>query len=261
MPKFAANLTMLFTEAPFMERFRLAKEAGFSYVEYLFPYDFKAGDIKSELDLYGLKQVLFNIPSGNWAQGDRGIAANPDRVDEFRAGVQKALEYALVLGVKQLNCQPGKLVTGCSEADQWSALVNNVRYAAGVLQEKGIQLLIEPLNPLDIPGVFISRTEQAIQLIEEVALPNVFLQYDVYHAQRVEGELAATLRKYRNLIRHIQIADNPGRHQPGTGEINYPFIFKEIDALGYEGYIGLEYVPANVTKNSLVWVKEFGYTL
>lgn len=261
MPKFAANLTMLFTEVPFMDRFRFAKEAAFSYVEYLFPYDFKAEDIKSELDRCGLKQVLFNIPSGNWAQGDRGIAANPNRADEFRAGVHKALEYALVLGVKQLNCQPGKHVAGCSEADQWSALVGNVRYAAGMLQEKNTALLIEPLNPFDIPGVFISRTEQAIQLIEEVALPNVFLQYDVYHAQRVEGELTATMRKYQNLIRHIQIADNPGRHQPGTGEINYPFIFDEIDSLGYDGYIGLEYVPANGTRDSLSWVKEFGYTL
>lgn len=261
MPKFAANLTMLFTEAPFMERFRLAKEAGFSYVEYLFPYDFKAEDIKSALDLYGLRQVLFNIPSGNWAQGDRGIASHPDRVNEFRAGVHKALDYALVLGVHQLNCQPGKLVAGCSEADQWSTLTENVRYAAGVLQERGINLLIEPLNPFDIPGVLISQTEQAMRLIEEVALPNVFLQYDAYHAQRVEGELTATMRKYRHLIRHIQIADNPGRHQPGTGEINYPYILNEIDALGYEGYIGLEYVPARGTMESLAWIKEFGYTL
>lgn len=261
MPKFAANLTMLFTEAPFMDRFRLAQGAGFFYVEYLFPYDFKAEDIKSALDLYGLRQVLFNIPSGNWAQGDRGIASHPDRVNEFRAGVHKALDYALVLGVKQLNCQPGKLVAGCSEADQWSTLIENARYAAGVLQEKGINLLVEPLNPFDIPGVLISRTEQAVRLIEELALPNVFLQYDVYHAQRVEGELTATMRKYRHLIRHIQIADNPGRHQPGTGEINYPYILKEIDALGYEGYIGLEYVPARGTTESLAWVKELGYTL
>lgn len=261
MVTFAANLTMLFTEAPFMDRFRLAKEAGFSYVEYLFPYDFKAEDIKAELEQNGLKQVLFNIPSGNWGQGDRGIASHPNRVDEFRAGVHQALNYALVLGVSRLNCQPGKLVAGCSEADQWSTLADNVRYAAGVLQERGINLLLEPLNPFDIPGVLISRTEQAVRLIEELALPNVFLQYDVYHAQRVEGELVSTLRKYRSLIRHIQIADNPGRHQPGTGEINYPYILKEIDALGYEGYIGLEYVPAGGAKESLRWIKEFGYEL
>lgn len=231
MLKFAANLTMLFTEKPFLERFALAKEAGFTYIEYLFPYDYKVQAIKRQLETHKLTQTLFNIPSGDWARGDRGIAAHPGRVDEFREGVHTALEYALVLGVNQLNCQPGKIV-GHDEQLQWSTLVDNVRYAAGVLKEKGIKLLIEPVNDLDIPGALISRTAQAIKLIDEVGLPNVALQYDVYHAQRVEGELTATLRKHMNQISHIQIADNPGRHQPGTGEINYLYIFKELVRLG-----------------------------
>jgi hydroxypyruvate isomerase len=255
MVKFAANLTMLFTEVPFMKRFALARKAGFSYVEYLFPYDYNAKDIKHVLEAEGLKQILFNIPSGNWAQGERGIAANPDRIEEFRLGVHKAIEYAVELGVAQLNCQPGKRLDRYDEAKQWSTLVANVRYAAGLLQEKGIKLLVEPLNHFDNPGVFINRTEQVLKLIEEVALPNVFLQYDIYHAQRVEGELASTLRAHINKISHIQIADNPGRHQPGTGEIHYPYLFKEIDTLGYQGYIGLEYIPTPNTNASLSWLK------
>ena len=261
MPIFAANISMLFTEVPFMERFALARKNGFSYVEYLFPYDFSAEAIKRQLETNGLRQVLFNIPSGNWAEGDRGIAANPNRIEEFRAGVHRAIEYSLTLGVSQLNCQPGKKLAGCNEAKQWSTLVENVRYAAGLLQEKGIKLLIEPLNHFDIPGVFVNRTEQALKLIEEVNQPNVFIQYDIYHAQRVEGELAATLRKYIKQISHIQIADNPGRHQPGTGEINFPYIFKEIDAMGYQGYIGLEYVPSSESESSLSWITEYGYKL
>lgn len=261
MPKFAANLSMLFTEVPFMERFGAAQEAGFTYVEYLFPYDYAAADIKRQLTANGLTQVLFNIPSGNWAEGDRGIAAHPGRVDEFRAGVQKALEYAGVLGVTQLNCQPGKKITGYDDAAQWTTLVENFRYAAYLLQEKGMRLLVEPLNQFDIPGVLLSRTEQALQLIAEVGMPNVFVQYDVYHAQRVEGELTATLRRHINQISHIQIADNPGRNQPGTGEINYPFIFRELDAMGYEGYIGLEYNPKAGSAASLGWIESYGYKL
>lgn len=261
MPKFASNLTMLFTEVPFMERFAAARDAGFSAVEYLFPYDFKPGELRSQLQKNGLKQVLFNLPSGDWSKGDRGIAANPNRVDEFHAGVGKAIDYALELGLPQLNCLAGKTVSDFNDKQHWSTLIANVRYAAESLQKKNLRLVVEAINHFDIPGFFLNRTDQVMKLIEEVGMPNVLMQYDVYHAQREEGDLMATLRKHITRIGHIQVADNPGRHQPGTGEINYPFIFQEIDALGYQGFIGLEYVPEPNSITSLKWIAEFGYKL
>jgi len=261
MPKFAANLTMFFTEVPFMERFASARDAGFSAIEYLFPYEFEAAELKAQLGRNRLTQVLFNLPAGKWEEGERGIAADPERVEEFRVGVAKAVEYALELGVDGLNCLAGKRMRGYDDDKQWSTLVGNVRYAAKVLLEKGLRLMVEPINHFDIPGFFLNRTEQVLNLIDDAGMPNVFVQYDIYHAQREEGELAATLRKHIDRIGHIQIADNPGRHQPGTGEINYPFIFKEIDASGYRGHVGLEYVPIPDSKSSLAWITEFGYKL
>jgi len=261
MPKFASNLSMLFTEVPFMERFAVAREAGFSIVEYLYPYDFKPGDLRSQLQKNGMKQVLFNLPCGDRSKGDRGIAVNPNRVDEFRAGVVKAIDYALELGVPQLNCLAGKTVPGFNDKQHWATLIENVRYAAESLQKKNLRLVVEAINHFDIPGFFLNRTDQVMKLIEEVGMPNVLMQYDVYHAQREEGDLMATIRKHITRIGHMQIADNPGRHQPGTGEINYPFIFKEIDALGYKGFIGLEYVPEPNSLTSLKWITEFGYKL
>jgi len=258
MPKFAANLTMLFTEVPFMERFALARSAGLTYVEYLFPYAFKADELKAELQKHSLTQVLFNLPSGDWAAGDRGIGASPGREAEFRAGVPKAIEYALALGVPRLNCLAGKRVAGRSDAEHRDTLVQNVRFAAAELAEHGLELLIEPINHFDIPGFFVNRTEHALQLIDEVGLPNVRVQYDIYHAQREEGELTATFRKHLNRIGHIQIADNPGRHQPGTGEINFPFLFRQLDECGYSGWVGLEYIPSPTTTASLGWLREYG---
>ncbi len=260
MPKFAVNLTMLFTEVSLPERFALAREAGFSAIEYLFPYEYPVNDFKDWLTRNNLKPVLFNMPAGNRAQGDRGLAANPARVEEFRAGVTKAVEYACALGVTQLNCLAGKREPGYDDKRHREVLVGNVRYAAGVLEEKGLTLLIESINHFDMPGFFLNRTQEALAVIEEAAMPNVRLQYDVYHAQREEGDLVNTLRRYIDKIGHIQIADNPGRHQPGTGEINYPFIFRELDALGYRGYVSLEYVPAPDSKSSLAWLKEMGYS-
>jgi hydroxypyruvate isomerase len=182
-------------------------------------------------------------------------------VQEFRAGVAKAIEYALALGVPQVNCLAGKKAAGHDDAKHWSILVDNVRYAATELQKKNIRLVVEAINHYDIPGFVLNRTDQVMKLIDEVGMPNVFMQYDVYHAQREEGELMGTLRKHIAKIGHIQIADNPGRHQPGTGEINYPFIFKELDTLGYQGHIGLEYVPSPDSKSSFNWIREFGYKL
>jgi hydroxypyruvate isomerase len=261
MFEFAANLSMLFTEVPFIERFALAKEAGFSFVEYMFPYDYKTSEIKQQLEKNSLKQILFNLPAGDWSKGDRGLGANPERVGEFRSGVSKAIEYALALGVTQLNCQAGKQLPNHSYQEQWDTLQNNVRFAAEALDKHKLRLVIEPCNRFDMPDFFLYRTEQVLQLLDELKLSNVFVQYDIYHAQREEGELTATLRKHLNKIGHIQIADNPGRHQPGTGEINYPFIFRELDKLGYTGYIGLEYKPSTDSKSSFDWIKKYGYAL
>jgi hydroxypyruvate isomerase len=259
MPVFAANLTMLFTEAPFLERFALAREAGFRFVEYLLPYDFPAAELKGRLDRNGLRQVLFNLPCGDWPGGDRGIAAHPGRVEEFRAGVGKAVEYALALGVPTLNCLCGKRVPGVDEARMRETFVANLKFAARALAARSLRLVMEPINHFDIPGFFMNRTDQALVILEAVGEPNLFLQYDVYHAQREEGELTATLRQHLAQIGHIQVADNPGRHQPGTGEINYPFIFKELDRLGYPGYVGLEYVPTPDSRSSFGWIKDMGY--
>ena len=258
MPKFAANLTLLFTEAPFMERFALARAAGFTHVEYLFPYAFKAEELKAELTKHGLQQVLFNLPAGDWAAGDRGIAALPGRSDEFRAGVPTAITYAKTLGVNRLNCLAGKRVTGRSDDEHWQTLVQNVRFAGAELAAHCIELVVEPINHYDIPTFFLNRTDHALRLLDEVGLPNVRVQYDIYHAQREEGELTATFRKHLARIGHIQIADNPGRHQPGTGEINFPFLFRQLDESGYAGWIGLEYIPSPNTAASLAWLREHG---
>lgn len=255
MPKFAANLTMLFTEAPFMERFALAARAGFTHVEYLFPYPFKAEDLKAELDKHGLTQVLFNLPSGDWAAGERGIAAIPGRSEEFRAGVPQAIAYAKVLGVNRLNCLVGKRLAGHSDEEHRQTLVENICFAASELSKHGIELVIEPINHFDVPGFFINRTEQAIAIIDEAGHMNVRVQFDVYHVQREEGEIIGTYRKYRDRIGHIQIADNPGRNQPGTGEINFTFIFSQLDASGYAGWVGLEYIPTPDTSSSFAWMK------
>ena len=261
MPTFAANLTMLFTEVPFLERFAQAKQAGFSLVEYLFPYEYPAPELKQHLTDNGLTQVLFNLPCGDWAHGKRGIAALPGRMNEFRAGVSQAIDYALTVGVKQVNCLAGIRNPGYSDQHHHDTLVGNLRYAAEALAAHGIRLLLESINHFDIPGFFVNRTAEALAILKEVNHPNVFLQYDVYHAQREEGDLTATIRNHLEQIGHIQIADNPGRHQPGTGEINYPFLFQELDRLGYQGVVGLEYVPQPETVHSLAWITQYGYRL
>lgn len=261
MPRFAANLTMLFTEVPFLERFKAARKAGFKAVEFLFPYDYGLDNIKEQLEQTGLEIALFNLPAGNWAAGERGIAANPQRVQEFRAGVDQAVSWAVELGVYQLNCLAGKKIAGSATAEQWQVLADNIRYAADALQEKGLKLMLEPINRFDIPGFLLNTTQQALELMAAVDRPNVYLQYDVYHAQREEGELTATIRKHLKEIGHIQIADNPGRHQPGSGEINYKFLLQELDALAYQGFVGLEYVPEPDTLTSLRWIAEHGFKL
>jgi hydroxypyruvate isomerase len=265
MPKFAANLTMLFTEVPFLDRFECAARAGFDAVEFLFPYAFAAEDIKARLRAHDLKLVLHNLPAGDWDAGERGIACLPDRVDEFRAGIGRAIEYASALGVGQLNCLAGKAPLGATPEMLRHTLVANLRFAAAELKRAGIRLLIEPINTFDIPGFFLNHTAQALALIDEVSLDrsvdNLFVQYDIYHAQRMEGELAATLAKYLARIAHVQLADNPGRNEPGTGEIHYPFLFAHLDRIGYRGYVGCEYKPAADTEAGLGWLRSMGVTL
>jgi hydroxypyruvate isomerase len=257
MPRFAANLTMLFNEAPFLERFERAAQAGFKAVEFLFPYDYPADQLKSLLTQYGLQLVLHNLPAGNWGAGERGIACHPDRVNEFRAGVDQAIAYATSLGVKQVNCLAGIKPAGVSDADARRTLVENLRFAAPQLQVAGIRLLIEPINIFDIPGFFLNRTQQALDIITDVSSDNLFVQYDIYHMQRMEGELAKTIERNLSKIGHLQLADNPGRNEPGTGEINYGFLFTYLDKIGYQGWVGCEYKPITNTTAGLDWAAPF----
>jgi hydroxypyruvate isomerase len=256
MPTFCANLTMLFTELPFLDRFAAATEAGFTGVEYLFPYEFPAETLAAKLKEHGLSQALHNMPAGDWAKGERGIAIFPDRVDEFRASVDKTVAYATALGCPQVNCLAGIAPAGTDRAQYEATLVANLRYAADTLKSAGVKLLIEPINDRDIPGFFLNTSAQALEIIDRVGSDNLFLQYDVYHMQIMEGDLARTIEKHLALIPHMQIADNPGRHEPGTGEINYPFLFAHLDRIGYSGWIGCEYKPKTTTQAGLGWFKE-----
>ncbi|MFZ6749364.1 hydroxypyruvate isomerase [Undibacterium sp. Ren11W] len=253
MTKLAANLSMLFTEHAFMDRFEAAARAGFRGVEFLFPYAFHADQIADKLNLYQLDLVLHNLPAGNWEAGERGIACHPDRIAEFKEGVDEAIRYAKVLGVKQLNCLVGITPKDVSQQAAQETVIGNLKYAADKLKLEGIRLLIESINTFDIPGFFLSHTQQAVELIAATGSDNLFVQYDIYHMQRMEGELINTIKANLALIKHVQLADNPGRFEPGTGEINYRNIFTQLDAMGYEGWIGCEYKPKAGTLDGLGW--------
>jgi len=255
MPKFAANLTMLFTERPFLERFAAARAAGFDAVEFLFPYAWPAQEIRALLEQHGLRLVLHNLPAGDWDAGERGIACLPGRTAEFRKGVAQAIAYAKVLGVPQLNCLIGKVPAGAAPGEVDATVVENLRHAANELKQHGLRLLIEAINTFDIPGFYLHGTAQALALIEKVGCDNLYYQYDIYHMQRMEGEIAATLRQHLKRIAHVQLADNPGRNEPGTGELNYRFLFQHLDRIGYDGWVGCEYKPATTTEAGLGWLK------
>jgi hydroxypyruvate isomerase len=255
MTRFSANLTMLFNEVPFLERFELAANAGFEAVEFLFPYAHSVAEIKKQLEQHDLKLVLHNLPAGDWEKGERGIACLPDRTVEFREGVSRTIEYAIGLGVKQVNCLIGKVPAHADIHEVDATVISNLSFAAKALSMAGIRLLIEPINTFDIPGFYLNRTHQALALIDSVGSDNLWIQYDIYHAQRMEGEIAQTLSKHLSRISHIQLADNPGRHEPGTGEINYPFLFNHLDDLGYKGWIGCEYKPLGTTQEGLHWLE------
>lgn len=256
MPKFAANLTMLYTEFDFLSRFDAAAKDGFAGVEYLFPYPFPPEQLAERLGGSGLVQVLHNLPAGDWDSGERGIACIPGREGEFQAGVGAAIEYAKALDCRQLNCLAGITPKGIGRSKAGDTLVRNLQFAAAELTAADIKLLVEPINTYDIPGFHLSRTSQAVALLKAVGSDNLWLQYDIYHMQRMEGELAATIASHIDRIAHIQIADNPGRHEPGTGEINFDFLFAELNRLEYRGWIGCEYKPASTTSASLGWFRD-----
>jgi hydroxypyruvate isomerase len=257
MSKLAANLTMLFGEVDFLDRFEAAARAGFRGVEFLFPYAYEAQALKGRLRDHGLVQVLHNLPAGNWAGGERGIACFPDRVDEFRAGVDQAIEYANALGCDQVNCLAGILPSAVDPAAARETLVQNLRYAAPRLKAAGVALLIEPLNTRDVPGFFLSGTGQAIEIIDAVASDNLWLQYDIYHMQIMEGDVAPAIERLLPRIRHMQLADVPGRHEPGTGEIDFGSLLTRIDRIGYAGWIGCEYIPKADTTAGLGWAAPY----
>lgn len=255
MPKFAANLSLMFTEVPFLQRFAAAANAGFQAVEFLFPYEYAAPEIARQLAEHKLRNVLFNLPPGDWSAGERGIAALPGRQAEFRQSVASALRYAELLGTPNLHAMAGLVPAGTEQAACRAVYLDNLRYAAAECARHGRTLLIEPINGRDMPGYFLQLQAEAHAIREEVGAPNLKIQMDLYHAQIMEGDLAAKLKKYLAHIGHIQIAGVPERHEPDTGEINYRYLFRLLDQLGYEGWLGCEYRPANGTEEGLGWMR------
>lgn len=255
MPKFAANLSMMYQEYPFLDRFEAARRDGFSGVEFLFPYDFAATDIRRRLDDNGLTLALFNGPPGNWADGERGLASLPGRQEEFRESVKRALDYATVLGNQRLHIMAGLIKPGQDRAVHHAVYIDNLAYAAKQAASLAITTVIEPINTRDIPGFFLNRQDQAHQIVAQVGADNLKVQMDFYHCQIVEGDLAMNLRKHIDGVGHIQIAGVPERHEPDLGEINYPYLFALIDELGYKGWIGCEYRPRASTSAGLGWLR------
>jgi hydroxypyruvate isomerase len=257
MVKLAANLTMLWNELEFLDRFGAAAKAGFSAVEYLFPYAYEKQQLSERLGQLKLVQALHNLPAGDWAKGDRGVACQPERRGEFRDGVGLAIDYAKALNCPQLNCLVGIAPAGVAPEALKSTLVDNLKFAAAELDKVSIKLLVEPINTRDIPGFYLCHTQQALDIFAEVGSPNLYLQYDIYHMQIMEGDLGPTIKRNLPRIAHVQIADNPGRNEPGTGEIHHPFLFDLLDKEGYQGFVGCEYKPKGKTDEGLGWAKPY----
>ncbi|MCX7143517.1 MAG: hydroxypyruvate isomerase family protein [Proteobacteria bacterium] len=255
MPKFAANLSMMYQEHPFLERFGAAAKDGFKGVEFLFPYEHPAAEIRARLDAHGLTQALFNGPPGNWTAGERGLASLPGREDEFRRGVATALDYARVLGNDRLHLMAGLIKPDEDRALHRATYVRNLEYAAKQAASAAVTIVIEPINTRDIPGFFLNRQDEAHTLCAEIGAPNLKVQMDFYHCQIVEGDLAMKLRKHIAGVGHVQIAGVPERNEPDTGEINYPYLFRLLDELGYAGWVGCEYRPKGGTSAGLGWLK------
>ncbi|MCC6535653.1 MAG: hydroxypyruvate isomerase [Burkholderiales bacterium] len=257
MPKFCANLSLMFNEVPFLDRFEAAAAAGFRGVEYLFPYAYRQERLVERLHANGLAQILHNMPAGDWDKGERGIACLPDRIGEFRAGVETSIAYAKALGCTQVNCLAGIAPPDVARERLQQTFADNLGFAAPRFKAAGIKLLIEAINTRDIPGFFLTTTRQALAVIAAVGSDNVFVQYDIYHMQIMEGDLAPTIQRHLACIAHMQLADTPGRNEPGTGEINYPFLFDFIDRIGYAGWIGCEYKPRTTTLDGLGWIRPY----
>ena len=255
MPKFAANLSMMFNEVPFPERFAAAAKAGFKGVEFLFPYDYTPAEVAGWLKENKLENALFNLPPGDFAAGERGIASLPGREQEFRDGVAKAIEYALALGTPKVHCMAGLFPAGADRAKHRAVYVENVRYAAQEMAKHGRMLVIEPINPRDIPGYFINTQAEGHAICKEIGLPNLKVQMDFYHCQIVEGDLTMTFKNNFAGIGHVQIASVPTRNEPDQGEINYRHIFKLLDEMGYDGWVGCEYRPRGRTEDGLGWLE------
>lgn len=257
MPRFAANLSLLFTEQPFLERFAAARRAGFAAAEFHFPYAQDRAALAEVVLTSGLEVVLFNLPAGDWEAGERGIACHPRRIAEFQDGVGLAIEYARLLGCPRLNCLAGIPPAGVDADKARETLVENLRFAAAVTARAGVALVLEPLNTRDTPGFLVATSDAGLAAIDAAGCENLQLQFDIYHAQVMEGDLAARLQRHLPRIGHVQLADNPGRHEPGTGEINFPFLLRRLDELGYEGWVGCEYRPSGRSEESFGWMKEF----
>ena len=257
MPKFSANLSMLFKEVDFLDRFEHAAKAGFKGVEFLFPYEWDKEELQERLRKHNLEMVLHNLPAGHWSSGERGLACLPDRVGEFQQGVGLAIDYATALKCGRLNCLAGIPPVTVPDEKKWETLVSNVRFAAEETQKAGVKLVVEALNSQDMPGFCLSTTEQVLALLKAADHPNARIQYDIYHMQIMEGNLTKTIGQNIEMIGHMQLADVPGRHEPGTGEINFGHIFRFIDGLSYDGWIGCEYNPSTTTEESLHWLTDY----
>ena len=257
MAKFAANLTMLFTEVPFLERFEKAHQAGFKAVEYLFPYAFEAEELAAKMQRFGFEQALFNMPPGDWDAGERGFAAIPGREEEFKASVDTALMYAKALNCKKVHAMSSLHDANFTRQQHVETFISNIRFAADKFAENNIELMIEPLNSRDVPYYFVAHQRDAVELIKLVDRPNVKLQLDLYHAQIMDGDLSTLIREVAAYTGHIQIASVPERHEPSEGELNYPHLFSVLDDSGYQGWIGCEYNPRGTTEEGLGWVKSY----
>jgi len=257
MPRFAANLSMMFNELPFLDRFAAAAKAGFKGVEFLFPYEHPAKEIRQRLDDNGLTLALFNMPPGDWSKGERGLASLPGRQGEFRDGVNQALDYAAALRGTLVHCMAGIVPSGVPQATAASLYAANLAWATERAMAAGVKLVIEPINHRDMPGYFLNTQAQGAAVVEAIGRDRLGLQFDVYHVQTAEGDITKRMEQHMPLIAHMQIADVPARNEPGTGEIGWAFVFRRMDQLGYRGWVGCEYRPAGETLAGLAWRDRF----
>ena len=258
MPRLAANLSMMFNEVPFLDRFDAAAKAGFKAVEFLFPYEYKPADLRTRLDAAGLQQVLFNMPPGDWANGERGLASLPGRAQEFRDNVKIALDYATTLGCPLIHCMAGIPAAGTSPVTAAALFASNLAWAGEQAKSAGVRLAIEPINHRDMPGYHLNTMAQGAAVVDAIGLDRIGLQFDVYHCQTTEGDITKRLERFLPVVVHMQIADVPARNEPGTGEIGWEYVFRRIDELGYKGWVGCEYRPAGNTVAGLSWRARFG---